>query len=94
MAEYPEVACNLREDPVSRLVRDLTAEEVVGWLVQYHGLRKESADSVIMNLREQFRWHRLQGRLDAHPTAAIIAEMWAMRRSPLSLNTPKEEAKA
>jgi len=77
-----------RPDPVSRLVRNIEAREMVQWLVQYHGLPESSAETVESNLREQFKWHRLQGRLDARPIAAVIAELFAMRHSPMILNTP------
>lgn len=45
----------MRKDPVARMVCDLSAEEVVGWLIEFHGLDKSSAQTVEMNLREQFR---------------------------------------
>ena len=81
--------CDENPDPVSRLVRDLTAEEMVAWLVEYKGLPESSAENVTMNLREQYRWHRLQGRLDRSLMAAAIAELLLMRRSPKALETPK-----
>lgn len=69
-------------DPVQRLVRALTAEEFVDWLIEGHGLNKESAKTVAHNIREQYRWHRLQGRLDHQPAIAALAEVWQMRQSP------------
>jgi hypothetical protein len=51
-------------DPVSKLVRAMSAKEIVDWLVKHHGLNERSKETVEMNLREQMRWHRLQGRLD------------------------------
>lgn len=77
-----------RSDPVARQVSSLTAEEVVEWLVKYHGLQPSSADTVTSNLRSQFRWHRLQGRLDQRPTAALIAQLLLMRQSVKALETP------
>lgn len=78
-----------RKDPVLRLVRDASAEEMVEWLVKYHGLDPRCVDTITINLREQFRWHRLQGRLDRSPTASVIAELLLMRRSPQTLEAPK-----
>ncbi len=80
-----DLDCDKRDDPVTRVVRDLSAEEMVEWLVDYHGLPKESADTVLLNLREQYRWHRLQGRLDRNTTAGLVAELLLMRRSPMVL---------
>lgn len=82
-------SCDEREDPVERMVRDLTAEEFVAWLVKYHNLPESAGDTVVRNLREQYRWHRLQGRLDKSGAALVIAELLNMRRSPLMLETPK-----
>lgn len=72
------------------MVRDTTPEEFVEWLVEYHGLPKGSARTVEMNLREQFKWHRLQGRLDRNTTAGLVAELLLMRRSPMTLEKPVE----
>lgn len=83
--------CNQRIDPVSRRVRDLSASEFVAWLVEYHGLPASSAKTVEDNLLEQYQWHRLQGRLDQHGTAAVIATMLHMRQSPMALIPPKKE---
>ena len=84
----PPLECNSRKDPVSRKVRDLTPEEVVHWLVEYHGLRADSAETVVSNLREQFCWHRLQGRLDNNSTAGLVAQLLVMRQSPMELQQP------
>lgn len=86
-----ELSCNKREDPVACMVRDMTAEEMVAWMVEYHGLNAGSARTVIINLAEQYRWHRLQGRLDRNTTAGLIAELMVMRRSPLLLVTPRKD---
>lgn len=83
-----------RTDPVERLVRDASGEEMAEWMVKYHGLKPSSAETVASNLREQFKWHRLQGRLDQKPTAAVIAEIFLMRRSPLTLKTPEKTKEA
>lgn len=80
--------CTQRKDPVARMVRDMTAQDVVNWLVEYHGLPKSSADTVEMNLREQFKWHRLQGRLDQNTTAGLVAQLLVMRQSPMVLEKP------
>lgn len=81
----------LRKDPVGRMVCDLTATELVDWMVRYHNLPEESAKTVEMNLREQYKWHRLQGRLDrGWRVFAAIAEVLGMRQSPLILERPKE----
>lgn len=79
------LSCDERVDPVSRMVRDLTAQEFVDWLIEYHGLPAASASTVEMNLREQYKWHRLQGRLDRSGAALVVAELLQMRRSPLAL---------
>ena len=84
--------CNERKDPVERMVHDLSAEQMVEWLIEYHGLDKFSAETVEMNLREQFRWHRLQGRLDRDDLAATMAELLNMRQSPLLLESPHRKA--
>jgi hypothetical protein len=70
-----------RRDPVSRMVRSLTAEEIVDWLVEYHGLPPNSASTVKTNLREQLKWQRLQGRLDRLPVVAVIAKLLRLRSS-------------
>jgi hypothetical protein len=85
--------CNERRDPVARMVSDLSAQEVVEWLIEYHGLNEESAKTVEMNLREQFKWHRLQGRLDRGGFAVIVAELLRLRRSPMTLEKPSREEK-
>jgi len=82
------MTCDQRSDPVARMVRDLTADEFVAWLVEYHGLPQSSASTVEMNLREQYKWHRLQGRLDQNTTAGLVAQLFLIRRSPLTLAKP------
>lgn len=86
------ISCNERNDPVERMVRDMTAKEFVEWLVEHHNLPKGSAETVEMNLREQYKWHRLQGRLDRGGTAMVIAEMLQMRQSPKTLERPPKES--
>lgn len=83
--------CNERKDPVDQMVRDMTAKEVVDWLVEYHRLPKSSASTVESNLREQFKWHRLQGRLDRGGFALIVACMLNMRSSVMKLVRPVAE---
>lgn len=82
------LSCDERADPVDRKIRDLTAEEFVDWLVKYKGLPEEARDNVIMNLREQFCWHRLQGRLDRNTTAALVAHLLLLRRDTKTLERP------
>lgn len=90
-----KLSCQKRADPVDRMVSDLTAEEFVAWLIEYHGLPACARDTVVSNLREQYKWHRLQGRLDRNTTAGLVAELLLMRQSPMALKTPTvEENKA
>jgi len=85
----PEVLfCDKTSDPVQRRIRALTAEEFAAWLVQHRGLPEVSAETVIINLREQFQWHRLQGRLDRRPALAILARLWGLRQSVRCLERP------
>lgn len=78
-----------RIDPVARMVKDLTAEEVVNWMIESHGLSENSRNTVTFNLKEQFKWHRLQGRLDRRPFWIFMAELLRIRRtSPLGPGMP------
>ncbi len=91
-SSHPE----FESDPVSRMVRDCTAEELTDWLIKNHGLRPESRTTVVSNLRDQFRWHRLSGRLDRHepdildllksafgsPTKGDLAKLETPERKP------------
>jgi hypothetical protein len=67
-----------RADPVDRMVADSTPSEFVAWMVKYHGLPDKpwTRETVESNLAEQFRWHRLRGRLDRHPWLAALVELW------------------
>lgn len=67
--------CNTSADPV----RDLSAEAFTAWLIECHGLPESAQLTVVGNLREQFKWHRLQGRLDRHPVLSLLAELLALR---------------
>ena len=80
-----------RTDPVARMVTDLTAEEMTDWLIEHHGLNESSRQTVESNLREQFRWHRLQGRLDRDDTAKTVAELLSMYRPPETLESPNRK---
>lgn len=80
--------CNTSGDPVRRMVRDLSPEAVTEWLIECHGLSDGSRWTVASNLREQFKWHRLQGRLDGSPFLALLAQTWVVRRSAKALETP------
>lgn len=83
------LSCDERADPVDRRIRDLTAKEFVDWLVKYKGLPEEARENVEVNLREQYCWHRLQGRLDRHPFAALVAQLLLLRRGTKSLERPE-----
>lgn len=76
----PELECNKRTDLVDRMVKDMTAAEVVIWLIEHHGLKEASRDIVESNLTEQMRWHRLRGRLDRTPWLAAVVELWLRSR--------------
>jgi len=69
----PKLSCELKSDSVLRQIRDLTAEEMVDWLIEFKGLEKSGRDNVISNLNEQFKWHRLNGRLDRSNFWTVIA---------------------
>ncbi|MES2685716.1 MAG: hypothetical protein V4706_02780 [Pseudomonadota bacterium] len=75
-----EVACNLRTDPVDRLVKDLSAEETVDWLIEYKGLPESSRENVVTNLKGNLNAHRLRGRLDHWPIIATLVQIWLSRR--------------
>jgi hypothetical protein len=79
-----------RIDPVDGMVRDCTPKEFVEWLVKYKGLKECDAENVEINLREQFKWHRLQGRLDRRPSLILIAELWNLRGSVTKLDMPEK----
>lgn len=85
-----EMECRSRVDPVDRMIPDCTAAEFTAWLVEYKGVHPECAENVESNLREQFRWHRLQGRLDRSPASAVIAELIGMRAALTKLERPAE----
>lgn len=67
---------SVREDRVDRLVRDMTAAEVVDWLIEYHGLKESSRETAICNIEENQRFHRLRGRIDRSSALAAIVELW------------------
>jgi hypothetical protein len=75
-----EHASVTREDPVERMVADCTAEEFVDWLIWRGSVEQHEKDTIESNLREQFKWHRLQGRLDrSAPWLSMLAELWSLR---------------
>lgn len=76
-----------RDDVPMRNIQDLTAKETVDWLVEYHGLPKDSADTVRMNLESQYGWHNLRGRVMAgkFPTTIFSAILAAQIVSFLTL---------
>ena len=89
--KMPDVlSCDQRPDPVDRMIRDLTPAETVAWLVRYKGLSEDVADNVESNLRESFKWQRLQGRLDQTPWLAVLASLWGLRSEVSRLETPKK----
>lgn len=62
-----------RADKVDSKVVDLTPEEFVDWLIEYKGLPEGSKENVICNLREQFHWHELRGRLWRGTIASVLS---------------------
>lgn len=77
-----KLSCDKRKDRVSRKIRNVTAKELVDWMIEYHGLPKGSRDTVTRNLQEQFDWHRIQGRLEANKPLADALD--AFNNSALS----------
>lgn len=75
-----ELSCHKRMDPVDRLVSDLTPEEFVDWLIEYHDLPEPARGVVTDNLTRQFHTHRLRGRLDRWPAWAALAELLLRRK--------------
>lgn len=83
----------LRKDPVGRMVCDLTPKEFVDWMVKYHGLPADTGETVESNLREQYKWHRLQGRLDrGWRVFSALAELIGLRQSATVLERPSKDA--
>lgn len=76
-----KLSCQKRKDPVARLVMDMTPHEVVQWMIEYHGLPFVCAETIERTLREQFKFHRLQGRLDQRSNLAILADLLRLRQS-------------
>lgn len=82
-------------DPVSRMVAHGTAREYVDWMRFRGDISRAEAEPnadgwncLECNLREAFKWHRLQGRLDRHPILAIIAQLMGLRQSVKVLERP------
>lgn len=73
-ARFPKLSCDKKLDPIERKIRNLTAKEFVDWMIKYHGLPKGSAETVRMNLDEQYKFHNLNGRLKSN---ALTAEKMA-----------------
>jgi hypothetical protein len=75
---------------VDAMVLNLTPAECVEWLVEYKGLPNDpqTIENVEMNLREQFKWHRLQGRLDQGGFFYFLACLLGLYRSVRSLEKP------
>jgi hypothetical protein len=76
-----------REDPVDRLVYDLTAEEFVEWLV-FRGSMDTIEANVVDNLRSAFQAHRLRGRIDRYPFLIVLGELWGVWKHPKTLSYP------
>jgi hypothetical protein len=79
------------DDPVDAMCRAMSAEKFVDWLIEYKGMDEGSRDNVVMNLREQFKWHRLQGRCDRRPFLLVLAELFGMRQGVKALQTPTKK---
>ena len=77
-------------DPVSALVLNISAREFTQWLVEHHGLKSEHAGIVETNLHLQFKWHRLQGRLDRRAWLRDLARLWGLWRDPRGLSSAGE----
>lgn len=85
-------ASSLRDDPVDRMIADCTATEFVDWLIWRGSAEESDKNTLISNLNEQFKWHRLQGRLDRRPGLAVLAELWGLRaKNSLNWRWPKSE---
>jgi hypothetical protein len=76
-------------DPVQDITQALSSKAMVDWLVEHHGLKESSRVTVEMNLRGQFRWHRLQGRLDRGGWLNFFATLMGLKQSPLELAKPE-----
>lgn len=76
-------------DPVQKMVNVSTAKRMVDWMVEHHGLSEKSRETVEMNLREQMKWHRLQGRLDGGGWLNFFATLMGLKQSPLVLEKPE-----
>jgi hypothetical protein len=70
----------MRIDPVDRRVPDMTGDEIVSWMVHYHGLPESSRATVASNLNKQMHWHRLRRWLDKWPVWAALAELLFRRK--------------
>lgn len=57
----------------------LTADEMTGWMLQFHGLKPEKAGVVASNLQNQLQWARLQGRCDRRPFLLVLKELLGFR---------------
>lgn len=66
----------------------MTAEAFVDWLIKYKGMEESARANVVMNLRGQFQWHRLQGRCDRRPFLLVLAELLGLRQSVKALRNP------
>lgn len=67
-------------DPVQRMVRVSSPEKFATWLIESHGAAESSRRILEMNIAEQMRWHRLQGRIDRQPLLVGLAELWRLRQ--------------
>lgn len=77
------------DDPVQNMTSAMSPKSTVNWLIEYHGLPEKSRKTVESNLREQYRWHRLQGRLDRGGWLNFFATLMGLKQSPLELKTPE-----
>lgn len=77
------------DDPVQNMVPAFSAHGMTDWLVNHHHLPEGSRKTVESNLQEQFRWHRMQGRLDRGGWLNFFATLMGLKQSPHDLKTPE-----
>ena len=77
------------------MVCSMTSQETLDWLrfrgtitAEEHAVDGNGFNTLEANLREQYKWHRLQGRLDRFPFLAALAELWKLRQSVKVLEAP------
>jgi hypothetical protein len=88
MAEFERLTPR-GDDPVQNMVAAFTARGFADWLIEHHNAKESSRKTIEDNLREQFRWHRLQGRLDRGGWLNFFATLVGLKQSPIELKTPE-----